>query len=181
MDPSQPQAQAAVAPGLHLPEIVYTAQVITVSTRASGGIYDDTAGPAGAKMLAALGLKVLPVVVVADGAPVGEALAQAVADRISVVITCGGTGLGPTDQTPEQTLAVVDRIAPGIAEYLRAKVWHRVPAAALSRGVAGIANSTLIINLPGSKKAVLESIEILAPILSHALDQIAGGDHERKE
>lgn len=157
----------------------FSAQVITVSTRAAAGEYQDTAGPAGAAGLQALGFAVAPVVVVADGASIGAEIAKAVANNVDLVVTCGGTGCGPQDLTPEQTAPLIDRPAPGIAEYLRAKSWDQIPAAALSRAVAGIADKTLIINLPGSRNAVEESIELLGPILGHALDQIAGGDHER--
>lgn len=159
----------------------YSARIITVSTRAAAGDYEDTAGPACAEALTGQGFAVDPVVVVPDGAQVGQVLAKAAADNVDLVITCGGTGFAPDDVTPEQTVPLLDRPAPGIAEYLRAKVWDRVPSAALSRGVAGIANQTLIINLPGSQKAVIESVELLVPILSHALDQLAGGDHERTD
>lgn len=157
----------------------YRAEVITVSTRAAGGHYQDTAGPAGVEALRAMGFEVAAPIVVSDGEPVGQALTKAIANEVDLVITCGGTGFAPDDQTPEQTRPLLDRPAPGIAEYLRAQTWDRLPAAALSRGVAGVADLTLVINLPGSKTAVVESIEQLSPILIHALDQLAGGDHER--
>ena len=158
---------------------VFNARVVTVSTRAAAGKYEDTAGPTAANALVKLGLAVDPVTVVADGEPVGVELAKAVASDISLVVTCGGTGLGPTDLTPEQTVAVIDRPVPGISDYLRAQAWDQFPHTALSRAVSGIADRTLIINLPGSRKAVEESCQALAPILIHALEQIAGGDHER--
>ncbi|MFZ1362941.1 MAG: molybdenum cofactor synthesis domain-containing protein [Candidatus Nanopelagicales bacterium] len=156
-----------------------TARVITVSTRVAEGTYEDTAGPAAAAELARVGFVVDQVQVVPDGESVKTTLKQAVVQGIDVVITCGGTGLTPQDQTPEFTAQVVDREVPGIADFLRVKVWDSVPNAALSRGIAGIAENTLIINVPGSKKAAIESVQLLASILPHAIDQIGGGDHER--
>lgn len=166
----------------HRPEssVRRTARVITVSTRAAAGTYEDTAGPAAVKELSAAGFSVDEVQIVADGEPVADALDQAVAQGIDVVFTCGGTGLSPGDQTPEFTARIVDRQIPGMADYLRAMVWESVPNAMLSRGIAGIARNTLIINVPGSKKATVESVRLLVPLLPHAVDQIAGGDHERR-
>ncbi|MEI8083634.1 MAG: molybdenum cofactor synthesis domain-containing protein, partial [Actinomycetes bacterium] len=155
-----------------------TARVITVSTRTAAGTFTDTAGPAVEALLERQGLEVDSVVVVADGVAVGQALRAAVQDQISLVLTCGGTGMTADDQTPEQTAAVVDREVPGIADYLRAQSWNGLPAAALSRGIAGIAEQTLIVNLPGSLRGATECFEFLVPLLSHALDQVAGGDHD---
>ena len=153
------------------------ARVITVSTRAAAGLYEDTAGPAVAAALRRQGLAVDPVVVVADGDPVADAIRAAVTDGVALVVTCGGTGLSPDDQTPEQTRAVIGRDVPGIADYLRAESWGALPAAALSRAVAGIAERTLVVNLPGSLAGATECVEILGRLLPHALDQIVGGDH----
>lgn len=155
------------------------ARVITVSTRAATGQYEDTAGPAAVTTLRAQGFEVASPVCVPDGDDVGVALRAAIAAHVALIVTCGGTGLSPTDVTPEQTREAIDREIPGIAEYIRAQSWNKVPTAALSRGIAGVAGRTLIINLPGSRSAVVECLDVLAPILVHAVDQVAGGDHDR--
>lgn len=154
------------------------ALVITVSTRASAGVYEDRSGPVVVEALAALDFEVGPAQVVPDGPAVGNALRAAVAAGNALVITTGGTGLNPTDQTPEQTLAVVDRQVPALAaEVARFGVDHGVPTAMLSRGVAGIAGRTLIINLPGSTGGARDGMAVLGPVLSHAVSQLRGGDH----
>jgi molybdenum cofactor synthesis domain-containing protein len=116
-------------------------------------------------------------VVVADGAPVGAALRAAADDRVDVVLTSGGTGLTPTDRTPEMTRDLLDAEVPGIAEAIRAYSRDAVPASALSRGVAGLIGRTLVINLPGSTGGARDGLAVLGPILRHAVDQIRGGDH----
>jgi molybdenum cofactor synthesis domain-containing protein len=119
-------------------------------------------------------------VVVADGDPVLEALRAAVTDGVDLVITTGGTGHTPRDLTPEMTKQVIDRESPGLAEAIRAYgVSHGVPTAILSRGIAGIAGTTLIVNAPGSSGGAKDTVAALSPVLLHALDQIAGGDHTR--
>lgn len=116
--------------------------------------------------------------VVADGADVAVALRRAVAEGVALVLTTGGTGLSPRDQTPEVTLALLDRPAPGIAEAIRAHgVSHGVAAAMLSRGVAGLSGGTLVVNLPGSTGGVRDALDVLDAVVAHALDQIAGSDH----
>lgn len=151
--------------------------VITVSTRAAAGTYADRSGPYLAGALAELGIAVDPVVVVADGDPVGEALRAAVG-AYDLVLTTGGTGLSPTDATPEQTGALLDREIPHLAaEIARAGVAKGVPTAVLSRGLAGLAGRTLVVNLPGSRGGVADAMAVLGPILGHAIDQIRGGDH----
>lgn len=152
--------------------------MVTVSNRASAGVYADRAGPILADGLRALGFDVDGPEVVPDGEPVGVALRNAVAQGYEVVLTTGGTGLNPSDRTPEMTRPVLDREVPGLAEAIRAYgLGHGVPAASLSRGLAGVAGSTLVVNLPGSTGGARDGMAVLAPVLVHAVDQIHGGDH----
>lgn len=154
------------------------ALVITASNRAAAGVYADTSGPIVVEGLASAGFSVDGPKVVPDGDPVRAALLEAVAAGYDVVITTGGTGLTPTDRTPEMTRAVIDREVPGIAEALRAYgVAQGVSAAMLSRGIAGVAGATLIVNAPGSKGGARDAMAVLRPVLGHAVDQIGGGDH----
>nr|WP_202897825.1 MogA/MoaB family molybdenum cofactor biosynthesis protein [Actinopolymorpha pittospori] len=158
--------------------ILVRARVVTVSNRASAGVYADRAGPILADGLRALGFDVDGPEVVPDGEPVGVALRNAVAQGYEVVLTTGGTGLNPSDWTPEMTRPVLDREVPGLAEAIRAYgLGHGVPAASLSRGLAGVAGSTLVVNLPGSTGGARDGMAVLAPVLVHAVDQIHGGDH----
>jgi molybdenum cofactor synthesis domain-containing protein len=155
-----------------------TALVITVSTRAAAGVYADRSGPLVAAALRDLGFLVADPVVVPDGDKVGDALREAVAGGHALVITTGGTGLHPRDLTPEQTRSVVQREVPQLAAQIaRYGVDHGVPTAVLSRGIAGIAEGTLIINLPGSSGAARDGMAVLGPLLRHALSQLHGGDH----
>jgi molybdenum cofactor synthesis domain-containing protein len=154
------------------------ARVIVASNRAAAGVYPDTSGP-----LLVAGLRDLDCdvdddpIVVPDGEPVAEALRQAVADHVDVVLTSGGTGVTPTDRTPEATRGLLDFEIPGIAEAVRAYSRDKVPAAALSRGLAGVAGRTLIVNLPGSTGGARDGLAVLGPILAHTVEQVHGGDH----
>ena len=156
------------------------ALVVTVSTRASAGVYDDRSGPLVVAALRELGFDVGDPVVVPDGDAVGEVLRGAVMEGRPLVITSGGTGLSPDDHTPEQTRLVVEREVPALAaEIARYGVDHGVPTALLSRGVAGVAGETLIVNLPGSPGGVRDGMVVLGPVLQHAVAQLRGGDHSR--
>lgn len=156
------------------------ALTVTVSTRAAAGVYPDKSGPVLAGLLREAGCEVDGPVVVPDGEPVELALRDAVAAGYDVVVTTGGTGLNPNDLTPEMTRLVLDREIPGIPEAIRtAGVAAGVPAAALSRGIAGQAGRTLIVNLPGSTGGVRDGMAVLALMLEHAVDQGRGGDHPR--
>jgi molybdenum cofactor synthesis domain-containing protein len=154
------------------------ALVVVASNRAAAGIYEDRGGPVLAAGLRELGFDVPDPVVVPDGEPVAAALRAAVSDAYDVVLTTGGTGLSPTDATPEATLSVLDREVPGIAEALRADGARRgVPTAVLSRGLAGLAGRTLVVNVAGSPGACRDALEVLGPVLAHAVEQVRGGDH----
>jgi molybdenum cofactor synthesis domain-containing protein len=116
---------------------------------------------------------------VADGDPVGGALREALADNVNLIITSGGTGISPTDDTPAQTQAVLDFEVPGLADAIRRSGLPKVPTSVLSRGVCGVAGRTLVINLPESPGGVSDGLGVIAEVLDHALDQIAGKDHSR--
>lgn len=153
-----------------------TVAVIVASTRAAAGTYSDTTGPAIAGWATDHGWQVV-VHVVPDGDEVGAALRAALADGVDLIVTTGGTGLSPSDVTPEHTRAVVEREVPGIAEELRRRGASSTPLAALSRGIAGVSGHTLIVNLPGSAGGVRDGLAVLDSLVEHVWDQFDGGDH----
>ncbi|MEF2525435.1 MogA/MoaB family molybdenum cofactor biosynthesis protein [Streptomyces sp. CS62] len=167
--PAPPAASAAAPRGL----------VVTASNRASAGVYADKGGPLLAEGLQKLGFAVDGPRVVPDGDPVEQALREGVAAGYDVILTTGGTGISPTDRTPDATARVLDYEVPGIPQAIRAEGLAKVPTAALSRGLAGVAGRTLIVNLPGSTGGVRDGLAVLARILPHAVDQLRGGDHPR--
>ena len=156
------------------------ALAITVSNRAAAGVYADRSGPVLVDLLRSAGCEVDGPQVVADGDPVEAALRDALRAGYDVVVTTGGTGLTPTDLTPEMTRKVLDREVPGIADAIRQEgAAAGVPASVLSRGLAGLAGQTLIVNLPGSTGGVRDGMTVLSRVLAHAVEQARGGEHAR--
>ncbi|MGC7098039.1 molybdenum cofactor biosynthesis protein MoaE [Amycolatopsis lurida] len=153
------------------------ARVIVASNRAAAGVYPDRTGPVIADWLAQRDYEVPDPIVVEDGEPVARALRACVAEDVHVVITTGGTGISPTDRTPEATTSVLDYQLPGVADAVRAAGLPAVPTAVLSRGVAGVAGRTLVVNLPGSRGGVKDGLGVLEGVLDHAVEQLHGGDH----
>ena len=156
---------------------VRTARVVTASNRAAAGVYADRGGPLIVAWLRGKGYETPEPAVVPDGDPVGDALRVAVAECVDVVLTTGGTGISPTDATPDQTRGVLDYEVPGLADAIRAYGAPKVPTAVLSRGLAGVAGRTLVVNLPGSTGGVRDGLAVLDGVLDHAVDQLRGGDH----
>lgn len=156
----------------------FTAGVLTLSDKGAAGLREDTSGPLIVRRLTEIGLDVQEHAMISDD-PDGivKRLREWVEMGRSLVVTTGGTGFGPRDHAPEATRAVIEREAPGLAELMRAEGLRKTPMAALSRAVCGIAGRTLIVNLPGSEKAVAENLDALEPVLPHAL-QLIGGDTE---
>jgi molybdenum cofactor synthesis domain-containing protein len=153
------------------------ARVVVASTRAANGVYTDRTGPLISAWLADRGITVDEVDVVVDGPAVGDAIRAGIYAEVDLVVTTGGTGLSPTDRTPEQTRPLLDIELPGLADAIRTAGLPEVPTAILSRGIAGVAGRTLVINLPGSTGGVRDGLDVLGTVLDHALDQIRGGDH----
>lgn len=153
------------------------AVVVVASNRASAGVYPDRTGPIIVEWLRRRGFQTPDPVVVPDGSPVRQAVADAVADAVDVVLTTGGTGISPTDRTPEATEPLLDRRLPGLADAIRSAGLPQVPTAVLSRGLAGVAGRTLIVNLPGSTGGVRDGLGVLETVLDHAVEQLHGTDH----
>jgi molybdenum cofactor synthesis domain-containing protein len=154
------------------------AAVVVASNRAAAGVYDDATGPVIVDWLVDRGFTCGSPAVVPDGDPVGEAVRSAVDAGARVVLTTGGTGLTPTDRTPEAVRPLLDRDVPGIAEAIRARgVAAGVPTAMLSRGLAGVAGQCLVVTLPGSRGGVRDALDVLEPVLRHAVEQVVGSDH----
>jgi molybdopterin adenylyltransferase len=155
------------------------AAIITVSTRGASGERADESGPAMRETLVGAGHEVMAATVVADDVDkVANAILDAIRAGANVVLTSGGTGLSPNDVTPEATRRVIDREVPGIAEALRARSLAKTPHGMLSRGIAGAVGGALVVNLPGSPRAVKESLEVLLPVLAHAVELLAGESGE---
>lgn len=154
-----------------------TATVIVASTRSAAGDREDRTGPVIASWLAQRGFGVYGPVVVPDGAEVGSAIRSAVRRGDAVVLTTGGTGLTPTDRTPDFTRPELAYEIPGLADAIRAAGLPGVPTCVLSRGVAGVSGTSLVVNLPGSSGGVRDGLAVIDGVLFHAIDQIRGGDH----
>jgi molybdenum cofactor synthesis domain-containing protein len=154
-----------------------TARVIIASTRAATGVYPDRTGPIIVEWLNQRGIVTPAAVVAADGSAVVRALFAAVGEKVSAIITSGGTGISPTDRTADATADMVDYQIPGLADAIRRSGLPHVPTSVLSRGVCGVRDGTLIVNLPGSTGGVKDGLGVLDDVLEHALDQLAGKDH----
>lgn len=158
-------------------EAAPTAIVITVSTRAAGGIYTDRSGPVIEERVRGWGFET-DGVIVADGASYAEAIKQVLATEPDLVVTTGGTGIGPNDLTPEMTRPYLDKELPGLeAQLVQRGVNNGVPTAALSRAVCGVAGKTFVANLPGSVHGVRDGLDVLEEVIQHALHQLRGEDH----
>jgi len=154
--------------------------VLTASDRSAAGRREDASGDAIEARLASLGFRVERAVV-PDDEPVIEAAIRAAAPDHDLIVTTGGTGLTPRDVTPQATRRVIDYEVPGLAEAMRADGRRSTPMAALSRGIVGVAGRALIVNLPGSPRGAMESLEVVVPVLEHALATLAGPyDHETR-
>ena len=154
---------------------MYKASVITVSDRAAKGIYEDQSGPAVCEMLQAQGYAISDIIIIPDKKnKIEQCLIEAADKGVDLILTTGGTGFAPRDNTPEATKAVIEKEAPGIAEYMRQKSMEITPRGMLSRGIAGIRGQSLIINLPGSPKGAAENLSFILPYLGHGLDMLNG-------
>jgi molybdenum cofactor synthesis domain-containing protein len=156
-----------------------TAAVVIASTRAAAGAYEDECGPAITAWLYERGYAVADAVVVPDGDAVGVAIGAALESRPAVLVTSGGTGLSPDDVTPEQTAPYLTRSLPGVMEAIRRAGEDKVPTAVLSRGLAGTAGSTFLVNLPGSPGGVRDGLAVLSPLIDHICSQLEGRNDHR--
>ena len=154
-----------------------SARVITVSDRSAAGVRDDLSGPAAREVLEDLGYEVTTTVIPDGEETVEAALREALAAGVRLILTSGGTGVGPRDRTPEGTGRVVERQLPGVTHLLLLRGLQVSSHAALSRGIVGVAGRSVVVNLPGKPSAVVESLEVLLPLLPHLFDQLDGGDH----
>jgi molybdenum cofactor synthesis domain-containing protein len=159
--------------------VTRSARVIIASTRASAGVYEDRTGPVIVDWLTQRGYDAPPPVVVPDGLAVSRALFAALGEKPDVILTSGGTGISPTDGTADATANIVDYQIPGLADAIRRSGLPHVPTSVLSRGVCGVRDGILIVNLPGSSGGVKDGLGVLADVLEHALDQLGGKDHIR--
>ncbi len=159
---------------------MFTVGILTISDKGSRGERDDESGAIIREMIAGIGSEVTQYEIIPDekGEISGKLIEWADGERVDLILTTGGTGLAPRDVTPEATLAVIDRLAPGFAEAMRAESIRITPKGMLSRGVAGTIGKTLIINLPGSPKAVRECLEAILPALDHGLEMLTGKGSE---
>ncbi|MFC3298792.1 MogA/MoaB family molybdenum cofactor biosynthesis protein [Arthrobacter agilis] len=155
------------------------AAVVIASTRAAAGTYEDECGPAIAAWLYDHGFAVADAVIVPDGDAVGAAIGRALEARPAVLITSGGTGLSPDDATPEQTAPYLTRSLPGIVEAIRSAGAATIPTAVLSRGLAGTAGTTFVLNLPGSPGGVRDGLAVLSPLIHHICSQLEGTNDHR--
>jgi molybdenum cofactor synthesis domain-containing protein len=157
---------------------VRTAVVITASNRASAGVYADTSGEILAAGLSKLGYELKDPIVIPDNiSQIQAAIELSLAGNVDLIVTTGGTGVSPHDVTPEATAPLIKKLIPGIPEAFRAYSRDRVPTTDLSRGLAGVTGSSLIINLPGSPGGVKDGLVIIERLAGHVHDQIAGVDH----
>jgi len=161
---------------IEIRELIIKAVVITVSDACASGERKDTSGEVLSQLLSELGAEIVAKRILSDDLdPLADALREFADWRnVNLIVTTGGTGLGPRDNTPEATLAVIEREAPGLAEAMRGETLKQTPMAMLSRGVCGVRSGALIVNLPGSPKGVRESFAVIAPVLSHAIALLAG-------
>ena len=155
------------------------AAVVTVSDSVAAGTNEDRSGPLTVEILGGIGFSVDQPTVVPDGVESVERVLRDLAGSVHLIVTTGGTGLSPRDLTPEATAAVIDRPIPGIPEAMRAATFGSVPHGMLSRGIAGVVGTTVVVNLPGSSKAVREGLDVIGPVLVHAVEVATGdfGDH----
>ena len=155
-----------------------TAAIITASNRASLGIYPDESGEILSQGLSKLGFSVISTVVIPDDVEkISQGIASALASHVNLLVTTGGTGVSPTDVTPEATTPHIEKFLPGVSEALRAFGREKTPLADLSRGLVGVSGQTVIINLPGSPNGVRDGLVIIERVVPHIISQLAGQDH----